>query len=163
MSHSAFASASCLVEPRPVRARAGRALAVRVFFFAGLGGLGGLVGLGWTERALAQESRVDGLRAVSRASPGDAAAALALGRALRRAGRAPEALSELRRGLAVSASRAELAAQIPWGAASRGAPPGPRRPRRSTGKRRGRTPTARTCRTRWRRARSSSAARARGP
>lgn len=93
-----------------MRARAPRALAVRVFFAA----LAGLVGMGWTERAGAQESRVDGLRAASRASPGDAAAALALGRALRRAGRAPEAVSELRRGLAVAASRPEIAAQIHW-------------------------------------------------
>jgi tetratricopeptide (TPR) repeat protein len=39
-------------------------------------------------------------------------AALALGRALRRAGHGPEALAELRRGLAVAASRQEVAAQI---------------------------------------------------
>jgi tetratricopeptide (TPR) repeat protein len=46
-----------------------------------------------------QESQVDSLAANVRAHPGDADAALALGRALRRAGRTQEALAQLRAGI----------------------------------------------------------------
>src|SRR5438046_3022750 len=46
----------------------------------------------------AQESQLDGLRAAARAAPNDAAPALALGRALRRAGHEQDAIQELRRG-----------------------------------------------------------------
>src|SRR6516165_4516330 len=49
--------------------------------------------------ARAQESQIDTLRAAAKSQPTDATAALALGRALRRAGRTQEALVELRRGV----------------------------------------------------------------
>jgi tetratricopeptide (TPR) repeat protein len=49
--------------------------------------------------AAAQESQIDGLKSQAKAQPTDAAASLALGRALRRAGRTQEALVELRRGV----------------------------------------------------------------
>jgi cytochrome c-type biogenesis protein CcmH/NrfG len=49
--------------------------------------------------AAAQQSQIDGLKAAARAQPNDPAAALALGRAYRRAGRTQEALTELRRGV----------------------------------------------------------------
>ena len=62
--------------------------------------------------AAAQESTVDAYRAASRASPGDAAAALALGRALRRAGHWTEALAELRKGVAIGGSRPDVVAQL---------------------------------------------------
>lgn len=48
------------------------------------------------QRAWGQESQVDGMAANVRAHPGDADAALALGRALRRAGRTQDALTQLR-------------------------------------------------------------------
>ena len=50
--------------------------------------------------AAAQESKLDPLRAASRANAADASAGLAYGRALRRAGRYAEAMTELRRTLA---------------------------------------------------------------
>jgi tetratricopeptide (TPR) repeat protein len=62
----------------------------------GLGGVGVLSPV----PAAAQESKVEPLRAASRANASDAGASLALGRALRRAGRFPEATTELRRTLA---------------------------------------------------------------
>jgi tetratricopeptide (TPR) repeat protein len=71
-------------------------------------------GLAWEGPAYGQESKLEGFRAATRASPADPGAALALGRALRRAGHGPEALTELRRGLAIGASRPEMAAQIRW-------------------------------------------------
>jgi tetratricopeptide (TPR) repeat protein len=80
-----------------------------IALFAGLAS-----GLGGAGAAFAQESKLEALRAASRASPADAGAALALGRALRRAGHTTEAVTELRRGLAVGASRPEIASQIRW-------------------------------------------------
>jgi tetratricopeptide (TPR) repeat protein len=50
--------------------------------------------------ALAQESKLDSLRAAARATPSDAQAGLAFGRALRRAGHYADATTELRRTLA---------------------------------------------------------------
>jgi tetratricopeptide (TPR) repeat protein len=50
--------------------------------------------------AIAQESRLDALRAASRAAASDAGAGLAYGRALRRAGHYADATTELRRALA---------------------------------------------------------------
>jgi tetratricopeptide (TPR) repeat protein len=50
-------------------------------------------------QAAAQENKLDGLRAAAKSAPQDAAASLALGKALRRAGHYPDALVELRRGL----------------------------------------------------------------
>ncbi len=64
--------------------------------------------------ASAQESQLEALRAASRASPGDATAALALGRALRRAGRVTEAVAELHRGLASGGGRPDTVAQLHW-------------------------------------------------
>jgi tetratricopeptide (TPR) repeat protein len=67
--------------------------------------------------AEAQESEVARLRtaaAAARSNAGDAAAALALGRALRRAGHFGEALGELRRAAALAGSSTDLATQIQW-------------------------------------------------
>jgi len=50
--------------------------------------------------AFAQESAIDGARGAVRAHPGDPSASVALGRALRRAGRFADSLAELRRGAA---------------------------------------------------------------
>jgi tetratricopeptide (TPR) repeat protein len=117
MRHSAFAN--CQVKRPGLRPRAPRALSTGGLAVA-LSGviLGALAApLAWEGVAGAQESKLDGLRAASRASPADPGAALALGRALRRAGHGPEAVTELRRGLAVAASRPEVAALIHWEAA----------------------------------------------
>jgi tetratricopeptide (TPR) repeat protein len=64
--------------------------------------------------AMAQESRLPGLRAAAKTSPADPVAALALGRALRRAGLATPALAELRRGVAVSGGRVDVVSQLHW-------------------------------------------------
>jgi tetratricopeptide (TPR) repeat protein len=64
--------------------------------------------------AWAQESQLDSLRAATKSSATDPAAALAFGRALRRAGHFPEALAELRRGIAVAASKPYLLIQLHW-------------------------------------------------
>ncbi|HEV3192908.1 MAG TPA: hypothetical protein VGY54_20520, partial [Polyangiaceae bacterium] len=116
MSHSAFASRHMTLPPRPrLRPRAVRALAVAAVF-AGAMGLVPLpppfAGLGLSGEAAAQESKLEALRASARAGAGDPAAALALGRALRRAGHGPEAQAELHRGLAVGAARPEIVAQL---------------------------------------------------
>jgi tetratricopeptide (TPR) repeat protein len=64
---------------------------------------------GASERpAAAQETQLESLRAAARISAGDPSAALALGRALRRAGRTTDALAELRRGVAIAAAPASL-------------------------------------------------------
>src|SRR5215467_542661 len=55
--------------------------------------------------AWAQESQIDSLRVAVRSAPGDAEGALALGRALRRAGHYAEAMTELQRGIAIAASK----------------------------------------------------------
>jgi tetratricopeptide (TPR) repeat protein len=64
----------------------------------------------------AQESQLDGLRAATKAAPMDPAASLALGRALRRAGHAGEALRELRRGASLSpaAHAGEIGIGLRW-------------------------------------------------
>src|SRR5580704_5572427 len=49
--------------------------------------------------AVGQESALDALRSASRSSPMDASAAVAYARALRRAGRAVDAMTELHRAL----------------------------------------------------------------
>jgi tetratricopeptide (TPR) repeat protein len=67
--------------------------------------------------AAAQESKIDDARSASRASPGDPAAALAYGRALRRAGHPAEGLVELRRGVAVGGARPDVVARLHWEAA----------------------------------------------
>ena len=67
------------------------------------------------QSAGAQESALDAARAAVRASPGDWHASLALGRALRRAGRYADSLAELRRGAASMAGRQpEAAIQLHW-------------------------------------------------
>jgi tetratricopeptide (TPR) repeat protein len=66
-----------------------------------------------TEDAPAQESQLEGLRAAARARPTDPTAALALGRALRRAGHTAEALAELRRGVGVS-FRPDALVDLDW-------------------------------------------------
>src|SRR5687768_14341100 len=55
--------------------------------------------------AAAQEADIAGLRAAAKASPGDPAAALGLGRALRRAGHPAEATTELQRGALLPAAQ----------------------------------------------------------
>jgi tetratricopeptide (TPR) repeat protein len=62
------------------------------------------LGLGVSPPARAQESQLDALRAAARAAPRDPLAALALGASLRRADRLPDALAELRRGIAIAGS-----------------------------------------------------------
>ncbi|HEY8042234.1 MAG TPA: tetratricopeptide repeat protein [Polyangiaceae bacterium] len=69
---------------------------------------------GNTRSASAQESQLDALRAAARSNAADPSAALALGRALRRAGHALDALTELRRGIAVSAPRPDVLVQLHW-------------------------------------------------
>jgi tetratricopeptide (TPR) repeat protein len=64
--------------------------------------------------AHAQESQLDALRAAAKASSTDPGAALALGRALRRAGHPVDALAELRRGIAVSAARLDVLVRLQW-------------------------------------------------
>ncbi len=65
-------------------------------------------------RARAQESQLDSLRASANSSSGGAAAALAYGRALRRAGRSAAALSELRRARTIAPPQSEVGATIDW-------------------------------------------------
>ncbi len=62
----------------------------------------------------AQESQVESLRTAARANSGDCASSLALGRALRRAGRLTEAAGELRRGAALAGPNREMALAIGW-------------------------------------------------
>jgi tetratricopeptide (TPR) repeat protein len=66
--------------------------------------------------AMAQESLLDGLRSTAKTSPSDPAAALALGRALRRAGHPIDALNELRRGIGLpaSASKPDVLVLLHW-------------------------------------------------
>lgn len=64
--------------------------------------------------ARAQESGVDAARDKAKAAPMNAEASLAYGRALRRAGREADALTELRRGLRVSGGKSELAGRLQW-------------------------------------------------
>ena len=64
--------------------------------------------------ASAQESGVAETQTKAKASPTSPDASLAFGQALRRAGREGEALSELRRGLAVSGGRGEIAGRLQW-------------------------------------------------
>ena len=64
--------------------------------------------------ALAQESSIDAARDQAKAAPANGEAALAHGRALRRAGREADALVELRRGVGTSAGKAELVGRLEW-------------------------------------------------
>jgi len=64
--------------------------------------------------AYAQASGIDAARTAARANPTDPALALALGRALRRAGQPIDALAELRRGIGVSAARLDVLTQLHW-------------------------------------------------
>jgi tetratricopeptide (TPR) repeat protein len=78
-----------------------------------------VIALSWAatvapERAFAQQTAVPALTSAAHASPADPSAALALGRALRRAGFATPALAELRRGIAVSGGRVDVVAQLHW-------------------------------------------------
>jgi tetratricopeptide (TPR) repeat protein len=65
-------------------------------------------------KARAQESQLDGLRAAAKSSATDPAAALALGRALRRAGHPIDALAELRRGVGLSAAKPDVGLRLRW-------------------------------------------------
>jgi tetratricopeptide (TPR) repeat protein len=65
-------------------------------------------------RALAQESVLDGLRAAAKAKPADAESALALGRALRRAGHYPEALSSMARGVGLAPPKSDVLRRVRW-------------------------------------------------
>jgi tetratricopeptide (TPR) repeat protein len=64
--------------------------------------------------ASAQESGVAEAQAKAKATPMSPEASLAYGQALRRAGREAEALVELRRGLAVSGGKGEIAGRMQW-------------------------------------------------
>lgn len=83
---------------------------------AGLGLAAGLGPLPQTSfrAAIAQESLVPALQSAAKSSPMDPSAALALGRALRRAGHPVKALAELRRGIAVSAAHPDVLLQLHW-------------------------------------------------
>jgi tetratricopeptide (TPR) repeat protein len=65
-------------------------------------------------RGWAQESQLDSLRIVARSAPTDPDAALEFGRALRRAGHFGEAMTELRRGVAVASSKPAALTQLHW-------------------------------------------------
>jgi len=65
-------------------------------------------------RANAQESQLEGDRTATKARSTDPAAALALGRALRRAGHPVDALAELRRGVGVSAAKLDVLVSLHW-------------------------------------------------
>lgn len=64
--------------------------------------------------ARTQESQLASLRAAARSSRSNPAAALALGRALRRAGHPAEALTELRRGIATPGGSPDLPLALRW-------------------------------------------------
>jgi tetratricopeptide (TPR) repeat protein len=70
--------------------------------------------LGAARSACAQESAVPSAQAATKAAPTDPSAALALGKAYRRAGRLTPALGELRRGIAVSGGRLDVLAALHW-------------------------------------------------
>src|SRR5215472_10502165 len=75
----------------------------------------GALFLGGAGAALGQESLLDGLRAAARGAPADAAAALAYGRALRRAGHEGDASQELRRAASLpSGKTGGLPIAIQW-------------------------------------------------
>ncbi len=85
----------------------------RTRFFSGL--VLPLVLLAFVPVAHAQETTLDSLRAAAKAAPTDAAAALALGRALRRAGHEQDALIELRRAFAMPGGRTgDVALALHW-------------------------------------------------
>jgi tetratricopeptide (TPR) repeat protein len=84
--------------------------AMRVAAFAVLPLAMGVVGA----QAFAQESELDALRAAVKTAPADPANALALGRALRRAGRSVDALAEIRRGVGLGPSSPDLLRQLRW-------------------------------------------------
>lgn len=73
----------------------------------------GLLGVMLPALAAAQESSIDGAKSAAAASASDPAAALAYGRALRRAGKYDDATRELRRGVAI-ARAAESLATLHW-------------------------------------------------
>ncbi|HEY8075542.1 MAG TPA: tetratricopeptide repeat protein [Labilithrix sp.] len=78
-------------------------------------GLGLVVGvLLSTGGAVAQESGVGEARDAAKKSPASADAALAYGRALRRAGRDNDALTELRRAEGLTGGKADVAAHVEW-------------------------------------------------
>ncbi|HLK39766.1 MAG TPA: tetratricopeptide repeat protein [Polyangiaceae bacterium] len=79
--------------------------------------LGGALVMAASITSGAQESELDALRASVRASPADPAAALALGRALRRAGHLGDAQREIRRGIAVGVASPDIARGLRWEAA----------------------------------------------
>jgi tetratricopeptide (TPR) repeat protein len=62
----------------------------------------------------AQESALPPCRAAAKASPTDPSTALALGRALRRAGLTTQALAELRRGVGVAGGRIDVLVKLHW-------------------------------------------------
>jgi tetratricopeptide (TPR) repeat protein len=64
--------------------------------------------------ASAQESQLDSLRAAAKASATNPSAALALGRALRRAGHTVDALNELRRGINLSVTHPDALVPLHW-------------------------------------------------
>ncbi len=76
--------------------------------------LGAVLGIGASSSAAAQESLVAPLRAAAKEKGADASAALALGRALRRAGHLPEAIAELGRGAALAPPASGLQLRVRW-------------------------------------------------
>lgn len=65
--------------------------------------------------AHAQETKLESLKSAAKSAPTDAAASLALGRALRRAGHEKEAITELRRGAFLASARTgDLGQRLYW-------------------------------------------------
>jgi tetratricopeptide (TPR) repeat protein len=86
----------------------------RALFSVALTGL--LLGAGSLSltQTWAQESQLDSLRIAAKSNATDAAAALAYGRALRRAAHFPEALAELHRAMALAAAKPDVLTPIHW-------------------------------------------------
>jgi tetratricopeptide (TPR) repeat protein len=78
-------------------------------------GLALALGVVWTTSEVqAQESALGEAREKVKVAPASAEASLAYGRALRRAGHENDALRELRRGVGLTAGKADLAAKLTW-------------------------------------------------
>lgn len=71
-------------------------------------------GLGISSPCAAQESAIAEAKARAKAAPFDTDASLAYGRALLRAGRENDALTELRRGVAVAGKKSDAVAHLQW-------------------------------------------------
>ncbi|HXN33161.1 MAG TPA: tetratricopeptide repeat protein [Polyangiaceae bacterium] len=87
---------------------------VAVFVVAWAGGLALALPSFFSSPVWAQESQLDALRASAKSNGSNAAAALATGRALRRAGDSADALVELRRAAALASSQPDVLIAVDW-------------------------------------------------